>query len=206
MAFVPAPNVVLVELRALLSGEHVENRIHVNCLHEPTSADLVDIATGITNAYTSDWLSLMPTTWVANEIFLRSLHEENAIQLTVPLGGAPWTGTHASPQLPNNCTLCVSLRSSFAGRSARGRLYWQALCEDQVDQNTVVTTPAGLITDAVRAIDVEMTALGFDFCIVSYINNGVPRVGGPVYFSINSVIIVDPIVDSQRRRLPGRGN
>lgn len=206
MAFVPAPNIVQCEIRALLDGQHVENRFYVNCLHEPTTADLNTIANALSGVVSTDWVPLLPLSWIGNEFFLRSLHTENSPQLTVPLPAGSFTGTHGIPQLPNNCTLCVSLRSSFAGRSARGRMYWQALCEDQVTLNQVLPTPAADITNAVRAIDVAMTANSFDFTIVSFINNGAPRVGGPVYFSINSVLIVDTVIDSQRRRLPGRGN
>jgi hypothetical protein len=47
--------------------------------------------------------------------------------------------------------------------------------------------------------------LGYVWVIVSYITDNAPRVGGPVYFEVNDILIVDDVIDSQRRRLPGRG-
>jgi len=206
MAFVAAPNIVQVEIRAILDGQHVENRIYINCLHEPTAADFNNIGNALSGVVSSDWVPLLPTTWVGNEFFLRSLHTQNAIQETIPLPSGSFTGTNINAAMPNNVTLCVSLRSSFAGRSARGRLYWQALTKNQVTESTMNTADANAITAAVQAIDVAMTANGYDWSIVSFVSNKAPRVGGPVYFSINNVLITDFVVDSQRRRLPGRGN
>jgi hypothetical protein len=133
------------------------------------------------------------------------LQSENAIQITFGVTPGTVVGSNAGAALPNNVTACVSLRSNFAGRSARGRLYWQALTETQVVGNTIDTSVAGDIVAAVQAIDVAMTGLGYELSIVSYINNGAPRVGGPVYFFVSDILMTDFTVDSQRRRLPGRG-
>jgi hypothetical protein len=205
MTFVPAPNVVMVEERGLLDGQFVENRFYVNVLHEPTSADLIAIASAMGTVITTEWVPILPTTWSLREQFMRSMHEENAVQLTFPVTPGTVVGENGNAQLPNNCTLCVSLRSSFAGRSARGRFYWPALHEAQVVGNTVNTSDAADIVQAVQAIDVQLSAIGYDLIICSFITNGAPRVGGPVYFSVNSIFVTDFVVDSQRRRLPGRG-
>lgn len=205
MPFIAAPNIVQCELRGILDGQHVENRIYVNCLHEPVIGDLNAIAGALSNSVSSNWVPLMPTSWRLNEFFLRSLQSINAIQATYPQPSGSFTGTDTNPQLPNNCTICVSLRSNFAGRSARGRLYWQALTEGNVTGNTVLTSPGNAIVSAVQSLDVNITALGFEWSIVSFRSNGVVRPGGPVYFPVNGVLLVDNTVDSQRRRLPGRG-
>lgn len=205
MAFTPAPNIVLVELRGLLDGQRVENRIHVNVFHEPTVGDMDDIDTNISSIITTFWVPLLPPSWAMTEIFMRSLHTENDIQQTYPKSAGTFTGTNAGVALPNNVTFCVSLRTGFAGRSARGRLYWPALIETLVTGNTLDTGYVADIVEAVDGLRSNIALLSYAWVIVSYINGGAPRVGGPVYFLVDTVLAVDAVVDSMRRRLPGRG-
>lgn len=205
MPFVPAPNIVQVEMRALFDGQQVENRIYVDVFHAPTVADMTAIAGAVSNAIITEWLPILPNSVRFTEMFMRSMHVQNGPQATFPFPGVTGQGQVLIGALPNNVSLCVSLRSNFAGRSARGRLYWIALYESVVTLNTVDAAHVTAITEAVRQLDVNITSLGFQWMIVSFISNGVPRPGGPVYFEVNDVLVVDPVVDSQRRRLPGRG-
>jgi len=46
--------------------------------------------------------------------------------------------------------------------------------------------------------------LGADWVVVSRFHDNAPRTAGVVSF-INAATVVDATVDSQRRRLPGRG-
>lgn len=205
MPFIAAPNIVQAEMRYQLSGEKIENRINVNVLHTPTVADMTSIANALSNALLTLWKPLLPATFVATEVFCRSMEVQNGPQASFPITPAQGTGTNIGSQLPNNCSLCVSLRSNLAGRSARGRLYWPALMETVVVNNIVDTAHVAAIASAVRGIDVNLTAVGFLWTIVSHFSNNVLRPGGPVYFEVSDVLVVDSVVDSMRRRLPGRG-
>jgi hypothetical protein len=206
MAFVPTPNVIQVEIRASVSGERCENRVMIDVFHEPTLADMTSIANIFSTFLAASWIPLLPSTTVITELYLKSLHAQNAPEATFPLPAGSYTGTASSVALPNNVSFCVSLRSNMTGRSARGRLFWLSLPELAVVGNTVDSTYAANVRSAVQQIDVGMTAAGYEWVIVSYRTNNAPRVGGPIYFSVNSVTTVDLTVDSQRRRLPGRGN
>lgn len=205
MPFVAAPNIVQCEMRYTLDGQKCENRININVLHEPTVSDFSVIAGAVSNALITAWLPLLPTTLVYTEFFMRSLHVQNGPQATFPLNPSQGTGTNIGLALPNNCTLCVSLRSNFAGRSARGRLYWPCLLENVVDLSHVSAPHVLAISEAVRLVDTNLTIEGMEWVIVSYFQNLLPRPGGPVYFSVNDILVVDDVVDSMRRRLPGRG-
>lgn len=205
MAFIPAPNVVQVEIRSLNDGQKIENRLFVDVFHEPLQSDLDALAGAVSAAVSTQWVPRMPSTWVCTEFFLRSMHTANSIQSTYPQPASSFTGTGGGAALPNNVSLCVSLRTGNAGRSARGRLYWQALMEPDVAENTVGTSAVVGITNAVSTLRSNILALGYAWIICSFIANGVPRPGGPVYFPVTSILVVDPVVDSMRRRLPGRG-
>jgi len=205
MAFVPAPNIVAVELRCTLDGQNVENTWHVNVFHEPTVADLVALANNIATVVIGSWLTNLSDQLTFREIHLRSLHTANGVEHTAAFP-ANTTGSLVSPVMPSNVTLCVSLRSQSSGRSARGRLYWMTLTELDVVGNTVASGRVGTIVGAVQDMIDQMVTIGYAWVIVSYITNNAPRVGGPVYFIVTTALVVDSIVDSQRRRLPGRGN
>lgn len=207
MPFVAAPNIVQCELRQLLDGQRIENRIFVNCFAEPTVADMNAIAGALSGAVSTNWVPLLPTTWRLTEFYLKSLHTQNAPEATYPQPAGSFTGTLGQPQLPNSNTLCISLRSNFSGRSARGRLYWPCLTEGQVVGNLVDQTVVNNIVSAVQDIDARISSTtAFEWVIVSFVSGGVPRPGGPVYFLVNGILAVDNVIDSQRRRLPGRGN
>lgn len=200
MAFVPAPNIIQVELRASKALVNVENRWFINTFHEPTAADMLAIAIAINPQIVADWLPLLPTDLVFREMHQRSLHTANGIERSdafSPLN----VGTAAGEPLPNSNTICASLRSLFSGRSARGRLYWMGLTIDQVTTNQVNALVLNDIQDAIRNTRNAISALGFQWTLVSFISNGVPRPGGPVYFIMQDAIFVDARVDSQRGRM-----
>lgn len=138
------------------------------------------------------------------ECFVRHLGTANPYTATVA-DSAPQFGDKTSPALPNNVTICASLRSDLAGRSYRGRTYLIGLTEGDVAVNAV--TPAELTAWADAIVDmaaaIELAAEVF-WVILSLFSNGVPRVTGNVR-GVDTVLFTNSTVDSQRRRLPGRG-
>jgi len=204
MAFVPAPNILLIEVRATKQLQKIENRFHVNCLHTPTLADIVAVNAILASSIAVDWIDWLPTDVFVNSLFYRSLQTANDIQLEVPLTSGN-VGTFAGAPAPNQNTLCMSLRTASAGRSARGRLYWLGLSEDQYTTNTMTVGSVNGITTTLENLRANLAAGGYPMTIVSYIANNAPRPGGPVYFPVTNILAVDATLDSQRRRMPGHG-
>lgn len=203
MPFVPAPNIVQVEIRAVSDGQHIENRIMVDVLTEPTAEILSDLATAVWNWCDDSYSLQLPDQVSIEAVVATDMSSAEGGQVTV--APAPLPGAVGGGALPLNATLCFSLRSTSRGRSARGRLYILALPATQVSQNTVGSTYTTNVTTILNGLKDTIDALGYVWSIVSYIHDNEPRVGGPVYFAVNNVIVVDRTVDSQRRRLPGRG-
>lgn len=204
MPFVPVVNTVSVEFRTTWDGQQCENRIFVDLFATPTQALCQAVANAALTWWTGNVVALTPTNLALREVYVRDQSTLNGFQATAtPTGALP--GTSSSPSLPNNTSICASLRTGFTGRSARGRWFWQGLTEGGVVANTV---DAGLLTSidaALTNLASALAALGWNWIIVSYVSLGVPRPGGPVKFSVNNILFVDSIVDSMRRRLPGRG-
>jgi len=134
---------------------------------------------------------------------------------TVPFGGlvvpqVPTAGTDAAggSQLPASASLAIKKSTGLLGRSGRGRWYWPIGSSGfLVDGNNVLPLVATnwaaalqLFQDAVEAT-VHLPKMG----IVSYFTGGVMRAAGQ-FEQITSWGASDTRVDSQRRRLAGRGS
>jgi hypothetical protein len=146
----------------------------------------------------------LPATVHLNEVVCTDLTTIDGAQATY----APDTTTNGSiagDVLPNECSMCISLRTGNRGRSARGRFYTFAVPQaNMADDNFITPTYSSALAtvgnDLVAAFQ-ETTPL----TIVSYRSGGVPRPGGPVYFLVSNALLVDNLVDSMRRRKPGVG-
>jgi hypothetical protein len=203
MPFVPSPNLAQLEIRAQIDGQHVENRIHVDMFATPTPANLEAVAVVVWNSIADVWLGSLPVECVIHEIVATGLDAIDGAQFTYAPDLMP--GLDASGAMPNNVTICSKLSSDQRGRSARGRLYWLALPRDGVEDNTVTTPRAEAILAGLNATRVAIDDAGFAWVVASYVSEGAPRPGGPVYYHVISCNFVDLTIDSQRRRLPGRG-
>lgn len=203
MPFVAAPNIVMAEFLAQKDGQLIENRVHVNMLAEPTLASMGTLSTALISWLTADYANRLPQEVNITALKLTSLHTQNAVQLTTPLN---IVGVVAGGAMPNEVSYCVSLRTGFIGRSARGRFYILGVPTGVMTlQNRINSAYRTNITNTVAALRTTISATGFLQVIVSFVSNGVPRPGGPVYFVVASATTTDDIVDSQRRRRPGIG-
>lgn len=203
MTFIPAPNVVSVEIRCTRDNQKVENRLHINVLTAPTPAILASVAAAVKARFVSTWLPLLPTDVILRELYLADQTTQFGPTHTQP-GLAGEVGTRAGPPLPNNITLCYSLRTAERGRSRRGRLYWMGFQEGDVTLNNVDATHAENIRVAIGSMRGDIATAGWAWVITSYQENKVARVTAASTI-VTSVALVDTVVDSQRRRLPGRG-
>jgi len=204
MPFVPNPGVVQVNIRGTKDTQLVENVLHFGVFHTPVAEDLTLICNGVRDAVISDWLPALPSDVTMREVYAKSLELPNDVQFTsiFPAGSV---GTMAGVPLPNNVSICVSLRSGATGRSARGRLFWLGLSQDQVVENQITTAASNDILVAVNAVYNVALLNSYRWIITSYVTNKAPRPGGPVQFIVNGILFTNLVIDSQRRRLPGRG-
>jgi len=101
--------------------------------------------------------------------------------------------------MPANCAAVISWRTGLSGRSARGRSYIFGLQDGAAIGSTLTNAQIALLTALSNAIGSFTNAggVGVLFSILSktLVNT----------FPVRNAII-DAIMDSQRRRLPGRGN
>lgn len=204
MAFVPAPNIVQLEFRVSLDGQQCENRVMVDCLVPVTEAIVGQLA-----AVGRDWMINHEKNFLTGDVTLvacqaTDMSALNGSQVLINLP-ADTTGEQDGPTEPNEVSFCIKLGSGSRGRSARGRFYVVGVPRPFVSANRVTGAWADQVTSNLVALADAVSDWGGKLVIVSYISQGVPRPGGPVYFEVVTIGYTDLIVDSQRSRRPGVG-
>lgn len=206
MPALPAANgIVRLIPQFTYNGERCNHVLHYKGDAAYTATDLANLAA----AWRADWVTsfrpLCPTTLSLDYISVIDL-SSNPLAQVDHTTGLPSLGTNASPSLPNHVTLAVAFRTDQRGRSFRGRAYQVGMCESQVDANTA---QGGFITSlqtAWTAVMQESSGAAVDFwklVVLSYYANKSLR-ASPLATVVNGISI-NPTIDSQRRRLPGRG-
>jgi hypothetical protein len=183
--------------------QEVENTIWVEFAATPDGAALAAMAAIIGGWYRTN---VLPNLSSAVQLV-----ECAATDMTTNVGATgTWVapsgsvGGLVSPSLPNNVAMCVSFRTAGRGRSNRGRNFVPGLAEDGVSANTILAARAALITTAYNSLIGTIADNAGTWVIASRVSEGVPRLIGQTS-PVTAALVTDLYVDSQRRRLPGRG-
>jgi hypothetical protein len=207
MAFIAVPNTVRAEIRGTFQGERVLNTLWFAKIDAWVPAEMTALADTLAAWWTTNCLQQQSDQYTLREIYVRDYTAAVGLEYTSTVD-LPAVGEIPEAALPNNVSLAVSFRSGFTGRSTRGRNYWVGFAETQIVGNAVADAVITDITSyyALLLPDFIETTLIPDitWVITSFYTGGAPRSFGAT-FIINTVTCVDNIVDSQRRRLPGRG-
>lgn len=118
----------------------------------------------------------------------------------------------AGDAMPNNVALAFSLRTGLAGRANRGRIYIAGIPRSAVVENSV--SAAGFAADMLISlggmVGLDTVSPGWTWGVAhrrQTVTPGEPPVwlNPGIINPIVNVTLTDDTVDSQRRRLPGRG-
>jgi hypothetical protein len=203
MAFIPVDKVAQAELRMLLDDQKVENTLYFHFGTAITAEVLEDLGGALISWWETNIAPLTFNGLVFREVYLTDLTSETGPAATVvPLDTL--TGGVGGEQMPNNVSLTISFRTAQRGRSFRGRNYVAGLAQDQVNGNRITSTVADDFVTAYNLLPALATSQSATWVVVSRAHNKAPRTTG-VATQITTVLVTDFVVDSQRRRLPGRG-
>jgi len=201
--FIPALDTAKLEMRYLLFGQNVLNVHYFRREGGWSQTSLTDLVVQAESAWNTYLRPLQATGLELVEIYARNVETQAAEEATNPVG---LTGQVVQGLVPNNVSLAVSFRTGLTGRSNRGRMYWLGLTEEQVANSEVISTHVDNIHNGVEAFFAEFNELPTEaqHVVVSYCANSQWRQTASVR-PVLDYLIVDPTVDSQRRRLPHRG-
>jgi len=204
MAFQPVPNTAQVEMVYDLFGSKVENVYHVRGSGGWTIAELQSLA-NVFNTWDNDVLKLMRgASACLDRIVARDLTAEIAPGVEVNAHIDP-CGSGGGETQPGNVTVAVKWTTGLVGRSARGRTYHIGLTETMTVGNALVPTIAANLITAYTSLITRIQGAdpNWQLVVVSRYSNNVRRAQGEVFDII--ACDVDLNLDSQRRRLTGRG-
>jgi len=200
--FIPAPDTAKMELRYTLIGERALSVFYFQRAGGYTDLDLAALAASAENFWTSEIRPTQSGGTLLREIVVTDVSVENGQQVS---NSTNLAGTASGNAMPNNITLAVSFRTGFSGRSFRGRVYHPGAVEEQIVANEFVELAADSIREAYANFFFGILGDTLDqHVIVSYCADNEWRTTA-VVTPVTSYIITDTVVDSARRRLPGRG-
>jgi hypothetical protein len=184
-----------------------ENVFYLQDASDSIFADPLLVAAAVHTAVVSD---LVPAT--APEIIFNQIGFEDV--RTVPFGGAvlstalaPGSLAFSGSHLPSDVCIAVKKSTATLGRSGRGRWFWPlgntaALAHPDEVGATYGTQIITALTNFQATV--EAISGSPQMGIVSYRSAGAPRAAG-LFSRITGWSLGDLYVDSQRRRLLGRG-
>jgi hypothetical protein len=211
MPFVPVPNTLAVDVLFLLDGQRMENTLYFEKPDGWTGAQIADWLDQLRTLISADLMPLLATAIQFLELVGRLLDTASSIGLSLPITPDVTGGVAVEP-MPNNVAYTISFKTGLSGRSFRGRNYIGGLPNTAVTGNDIEAgTRTGLL-DYYTALQAMADSNGTPWVVVSRFSGVDPITGDPiprvtgVTTPILTVSTFDLTVDSQRRRLPGRGS
>jgi len=193
------PNNPLVVKAALIFKR--DTRTFVNTLHfsDSTGWDstkMQALAADLVDWWHTSYRTAMGVAVTLVQVQVRLLDPANplAVDYTIglPEGGAIIEGLEAA-----NVTSTMSWRTGLAGRKYRGRIYVPAITEGQTNQDDTLTSTMAARLATVATYFLTHLIAGTRFPTIFHL--------GPDTFTNITTFVIENILDSQRRRLPGRG-
>jgi hypothetical protein len=209
MPHLVTPDTVRVAVTYTHSTEPIQCELTF-ALQDASGLIMTDPSTTAAAVYTAAAANWQPQ--MAPEVVLNGVIYEDV--RTIPFGGltfsftdVPGTFSGGTAPIPTDSCLAVSRLSGSLGRSARGRVYWpiwdqaELAFADEVDP-----THAAAIVTALEAFSgaLETALPSATLGMISQQTGGVVR-GTGLFVETLAWAIVDNHIDSQRRRLVGRG-
>jgi len=201
--FIPADRCARLELIYVQNGQICENVVYVRGTENWGTSDLTELANSARVAWDATLGVQANENTVLSMIRATAIDVFPAAQVEVPSTAA---GNQTGAGVPGNVTVVTKFSGGLTGRSTRGRAYFVGLDNGDVDGNQLVAGRAddfsiaweSFFSDLHDAVHNEPQHV-----IVSYVEDNDWRTEALVTQVIN--YSTDNNLDSQRRRLTGRG-
>ena len=204
--FIPIPGTASVEMIYSLFSDVVENCFSVKKPANWSLTELQDLRAFFDNWHATQFYLCTTGDCLLQRIRTRALDSASSptedYHLPVPRSGVAGGGT-----FPSNVTFAIKLATGLAGRSYRGRIFIPGVCGACVAGNQVTPGAQAQYLSSLGQLITQMAAHDstWQLCVASRYNNGSWRDVG-VCTPATGWVAVNSAVDSQRRRLPGRGH
>lgn len=198
-----APNVAEVTMTFKQDGQILINKHHFFDGEGYDEGKLNNLGTGVRDWWDTNMKGIVNANVTLTAITCRDLSSLSGLETAVTTG-LPIIGTGPGYPSPNHVTVAVSKKTGRSGRSFSGRTYQVGLSQQQVIANTLTPDYVIQLRNGYDALKSPLGPVGPALlCVLSEVDNGQWRPAG-ICTTVTG-IAVDNTVDSQRRRLPGRG-
>lgn len=202
--FIPVANTMKVQLIYSLFAQNIENVFNVISGGGLAVADLDRVEAVFASWWTATGRLQVSSSCSLVRIVADALGGVAGVHKEYTTG---WTqaGSLGGTNVPGSVTTSVKLATGLRGRSFRGRIYWPGLVHGDISSGLLSTARRDGIAAAVNTLRTSLTADGSNdqLAVVSYCTGGIWR-GAGVATPVTSAS-AHLLVDSQRRRLIGRG-
>lgn len=191
-----APTVCRVAIVMQRDTRQVINTFHVEKLAGWSLSDLVALAAAVHTWWSTYYKPMTTAMYGLVQIQCRVYNP--VAPLAYDLNISPTeVGTRPGQAEAGNVTLSMSERTGLAGRKYRGRMYLAGVSETDTNTNDFVAST--LVTLAANALANLITGGLPAGNILTIFHRGTNTTTDVIAY------VIENIIDSQRRRLPGRG-
>lgn len=204
MAFQAVPDVAQVQIRGSIDGQLTVNDLYFyKAAGGITVFDLNELTNSVVAWYADTIATALSDAWTFDNALAQDLTTEGGARVNY-FQGTP--GGTSGAYMPNNVSFAIRFDTFAGGRSGRGRNYLPAIPALWVSGNTMNAEPLNAFVSAYNLLvnPSELLAVGWLWVVVSRISAGAVRPVG-VFNEVIGASATDNVLDSQRRRLPGRG-
>jgi hypothetical protein len=203
--FQPVPNTIAVRMVHQVAGQHCLNTFHFLKATPATVTDCQNAATAVRDTY---WKAKMQQILTADvfmeKIVATGLDLQTSPQFELVMVAGEQNGALGGMSVPTGSTLVGSYDTAERSRNGRGRTYISGMPAQQLaDPIEVINTYLVSFVEALSALLAVATAISGTLVVVSRTIAKVQRPTG-VPIPVTG-ITADKYLDSQRRRLFGRG-
>jgi hypothetical protein len=200
--FIPVENTIRVDFVYLTPGGEAENVLFFDFGSAPGFTDVEDVVEAAKDAWVSNIIPIQSRDVMITKVIGTDLTAEASFTTETAPNVA---GSVAADAVPQNVTSAIAFRTGFSGRSKRGRMFWIGHVKGNMVGDTLTSTAVTNILAGVNNFiaDLEAAIPTLTHVVVSYCHEGAWRLAGDK--TLIKDYTLDPTIDSQRRRLAGRG-
>lgn len=217
MAFIPALNTAQVKIWQRLHGQTVINQIYVSNTTAWGAADLTALCELVIAWWNASLADELHSDMSLQKVSARDMTTEEAAG--VELAAPPLSGgnLNSGGGLPGNVALAIKFITGLTGPNRRGRLFLAGMSEESQNGNTITDAVRDQIVADFGELRALLVGAGYEHVVASFYNGThlVTYPSGEVKKrpTARATALLTPIetytadtnLDSQRRRLAGRG-
>ena len=203
MAFQPVPNVAKVALIHSRGGIPMINVFYFRRTGQWGLPELDNLVDMVLAAWRTEVMPNLHIGVVLQRIEVRGERAQEDVSYQRPIVPVV-TGARGGDLTPGNVAFCVTHTTGLTGRARRGRTYFGGLSEDDVSGDSISLARANALVAGLYQLRDQAMQESWTHVVVSRYVNKSRRETADVY-PVIGYRFADLVLDSQRRRLIGRG-